>query len=75
MQFNAFHDQLAPSGCHMAAVGLVCAHRYCAHALHSGCNDGINTLPVHLAAQSLQQEQVLAYPLHGLDQKVVELQP
>ena len=75
MQFNAFHDQLAPSGHHVAAVGLIRMHRYHAHALHSGHDDGINTLPVRLAAQHFQQEWVLAYPLHGLDQKVMELQP
>ena len=75
MQFNAFHDQLAPSGHHVAAVGLVRTHHYHAHALHSSRNDGIDTLPVCLAAQRFQQEWVLAYRLHGLDQKVVELQP
>ena len=75
MQFNAFHNQLAPSSCHPAAMGLVCAHHYHVHALHSSCDNGINTLPVRLAAQCFQQEQVLAYLLHGLDQKVMELQP
>ena len=66
MRFNAFHHQLAPSGRHAAAAGLVRAHHYRAHALHSGQDDGIDTLPMHLAAQRFQQERVLAYPLHGL---------
>ena len=73
--FNAFHDQLAPSGCHAVAVGLVRVHHYHMHALHSGCDDGIDTLPMCLAAQHFQQEQVLAYLLYGLDQKVMEPQP
>ena len=70
MRFNAFHDQLAPSGCHVAAVGLVCVHHYCAHALHSGRDNGIDTLPVRLAAQRFQQEWVLAIHCTGLIKKL-----
>ena len=74
MQFNAFHNQLAPSGHHVVVVGLIHAHHYCAHALHSGRDDGIDALPMCLAVQHFKQVWVLAYPLHELDQKVVELQ-
>ena len=58
----------------MVVAGLIRMHCYHAHALHSSCNDGIDALPVCLAAQHFQQEQALAYPLHGLDQKVMEPQ-
>ena len=75
MRINAFHNQHAPSGRHVAAAGLVRAHRYRAHARHSGRDDGIDALPVRCAAQHFQQERVLAYALDGPDQKVVELQP
>ena len=54
MRFNAFHDQLTPSSRHVAAAGLIHMHRYCAHALHSGRDDGINTLPMCLAVQHFQ---------------------
>ena len=48
MRFNAFHNQLAPSGRHAVAAGLVCAHCYCTHALHSGHDDSIDTCPCTL---------------------------
>ena len=51
------------------------AHIATVHMLSTAAAMMALTLPLCLAAQRFQQEQVLAYPLHRLDQKVMEPQP
>ena len=69
MRFNAFHNQLAPSGHHTAAAGLVRAHRYRVHALHSGCDDGIDTCPCALLRSTSSRSGHLHICCTGLIKK------
>ena len=69
MRFDAFHDQLAPSRRHGVAAGLVRAHRYRAHALHSGRDDGIDALPCALLCSASSRSGYLHIRCAGLIKK------
>ena len=69
MWFNAFHNQLAPSGRHVAAAGLIRVHHYCAHALHSSRDDGIDTCPCALLHSASSRSGSLHIHCTGLIKK------